>query len=426
MANNIQLIEKYLPEVVDKVLATESKTALLENGQKFIDLNFKEAGYVRILSILMDGLSDYYRVNHVGVAGSLAYAHDNQNNGADFRDGYARGNTSATWEIFQLQYDRGKQFLIDYLDNEETAGSIIANLLGEFLRTKVIPEIDALRFSKIAGKANAGLGNLVTETSFTNTILAKWNTAFEWLTEHEVPEEDQVIFCSPSIYTELQNSTELTRYITQEDFRSEKGVTFKLQAYNGRPIVVVPSDRFYTDIVIGANGYYPSANSLVINYIVCSKKAVVPVVKLNKSKVWSPETQDDFDGYKVNVRLYHDVFVPKNKVPAVYVSVGNTAATTKASLLSLVLSTGTTTNGYVLDEFYTTPAGILGSVVTAQSAFTLGATVTVNGSTIKAVPKGAETIETNSSAYFAVIDGANRVVATSGSITLTGIKKSSS
>lgn len=422
MANNIQLIEKYLPEVVDKVLATESKTALLENGQKFIDLNFKEAGYVRILSILMDGLSDYYRVNHVGVAGSLAYSHDNQNNGADYRDGYARGNASATWEIFQLQYDRGKQFLVDYIDNEETAGAVIANLLGEFLRTKVIPEIDALRFSKIAGKANAGLGNLVTETTFSSGILASWNTAFEWLTEHEVPEEDQVVFCNPSIYTALQNDANLTKYITQEDFRSERGVTFKLQAFNGRPIIVVPSDRFYTDIVIGANGYYPSADAKVINYIVCSKKAVIPVVKLNKSKVWTPEAVQDFDGYKVNVRIYHDVFVPKNKVPAIYVSVGNTTASTKASLLSLVLSTGSVQNAYVLDEWYTTPAGILGSVVTAQSAFTLGSTITVDGTTIKAVTPATDFVETNSSAYFALIDSANRVVAISGSVTLTGIK----
>ena len=422
MANNIQLIEKYLPEVVDKVLATESKTALLENGQKFIDLNFKEAGYVRILSILMDGLSDYYRVNHVGQANSLAYAHDNQNNGADYRDGYARGNASATWELFQLQYDRGKQFLIDYIDNEETAGAVIANLLGEFLRTKVIPEIDALRFSKIAGKANAGLGNLVTETSFSNDILQKWNTAIEWLTEHEVPEEDQVIFVSPAIYTIVQNSTELTKFITQEDFRSERGVTFQLQAYNGRPIVVVPSDRFYTDIVIGANGYYPAAGSKVINYIVCSKKAVVPVVKLNKSKVWNPESVQDFDGYKVNVRIYHDVFVPKNKVPAIYVSVSNTTASTKASKLDLVLSTGSVQNAYVLDEWYTTPAGILGSVVTSQNAFTLGTVVTVDGTSIAAVTPGSDYVETNSSAYFALIDSANRVVAISGSITLTGIK----
>ena len=113
MANSIARIEKWLPQVIDSVMATESKTALLENGAKYIDVNFKEAGYVRIMSILMDGLSDYYRVNHIGVSGSGAYAHDNSNNLSGARDGYARGNVDAQWELFQLRYDRGKQFLVD-------------------------------------------------------------------------------------------------------------------------------------------------------------------------------------------------------------------------------------------------------------------------------------------------------------------------
>ena len=424
MANQITRIEKWLPNVIDTVFATESKTALLENGQKFVDLNFKEAGYVRIMNLLMDGLSDYYRVNHLGVSNSLAYAHDNQNNGADYRDGYARGSASATWEIFQLQYDRGKQFLVDNMDNEETAGGIIANLLTEFLRTKVVPEVDALRFSKIAGTCNASLGNLVSEATsgLANAILGKFNTAFEWLTEHEVPEEEQIIFVSPAVYTQIMSSTELTRYITQEDFRSEKGVTFKLQSYCGRPLIVVPTDRFYSSIVVGANGYYPSSDSKVINYLVCSKKAIVPVVKLNKSKVWSPETQDDFDGYKVNFRMYHDVIIPKNKVTGAFVSLSTTSANTKTSKLDLILSTGSVQNAYVLDEWYTIPAGLYGKVVTSQNAFTLGTTVTVDGTTIANVAQGADYVESNSSAYFALIDQQNRVIAISGSVDLSTIK----
>ena len=424
MPNQITRIEKWLPNVVDTVFATESKTALLENGKKFMDLNFEQAGYVRVMSLLMDGLSDYYRVNHIGVSGSLDYAHDNQNNGANYRDGYARGSASATWELYQLAYDRGKQFLVDNMDNEETAGSIIANLLTEFLRTKVVPEVDALRFSKIAGTCSASLGNLVTESiaSLSNSILAKFNAGFEFLTEHEVPEDEQVIFVSPAVYTKLMDSTELTKFIRQEDFRSEQGVTFKLQSYNGRPIVVVPSDRFYTDIVIGANGYYPASTGKVINYIICSKKAIVPIVKLNKSKVWSPETQDDFDGYKVNFRMYHDVIVPKNKVAGVYTSVSDVTASTKASKLDLILKTGSVQNAYVLEKYYTLPAGLMGKVVTAQSAFTLGATITIDGSTIKSVGEGVDFVETNSSAYFGLVDGANRVIAITGEITLTGIK----
>jgi len=421
MANNIKLVEKYLPEIVDTVFAQESKTALLENGQKFIDLNFKETGYVKILNIAMDGLSDYYRVNRVGVSGSGAYAHDNQNNGTGYRDGYRRGNVATDWEVFQLQYNRGKQFVVDYLDDEESAGAIIANLLKEFVRTKLVPEIDATRFSKMVGYCNGTLGNLVNETvaSLGNAIIGKFNTAFEWLTEHEVPEEEQIIFVSPKVMTLIKGTTELSHYIVQADFVSEKGITFKLPAYEGRPIVVVPSDRFYDKIVVGDNGYAPATGSKIINYIVCSKKAIIPVVKLEKTKVWTPETQDDFDGYKVNVHLYHDCFIPKNKVVGCYCSLSDTTATTKTSKLDIAMVEGTTQNGYVVKEAYTTPAGILGSVVVAQSAFTLGATITVDGTNIKAVNLDEEIIDaTNTKAYFALIDGANKVVAISAQLDL--------
>lgn len=424
MANSIQLIEKYLPQAVDKVFAEESKTALLVNGTKWLDINFKEAGHVKVFSILMDGLSDYYRVNHVGVAGSLDYAHDNQNNGADFRDGYARGNAQGSWDIFKLRYDRGKQFLIDNMDNEETAGLMIANLLAEFLRTKVVPEVDAVRFSGIAEKCNISLGNYVSEAIADNTALSRIIDARTWLRDHEVPDDEQVLFASPAFYALLQKSTELTKFITQEDFTSERGVTFRLKAFDGMPIVPVPSDRFYTNIVVGANGYYPSATSKLINFMIVSRKAIIPIVKLEKSKVWTPDTQDDFDGYKVNTRIYHDIIIPKNKVVGAYVSVSTTGATTKASLLSLSLSAGSVTNAYVVNGVYTSPAGMLGRVITSQTAITLGSTPTVDGETIKEVKTdGTDNINTAANTYFGLIDGSGRVIAISGQVTLTGVKK---
>lgn len=419
MANNIIRAEKWLPNVLDSVFATESKTRLLEVNDKYIDLDFKDAGTVRILSILMDGLSDYYRVNHTARQNSLDYAHDNQNNGSGARDGYARGGVSATWESFKLEYDRAIQIPVDEMDDEETAGAIISNIMTEFIRTKVVPEVDALRFSKIAKKCNATLGNLVTDTIASNTILMNFNKAFEWLFEHEVPEEDQVIFVSANVNTLLLGTTELSRFIVQEDFRSERGITFKLPSYMGRPIIAVPSDRFYTDIVIGSNGYAPASGSKVINYMVCSKKAIIPIVKLNKGKIWGPETQDDFDGYKVNFRIYHDVFIPKNKIVGCYVNVSEVSATTKTAKVDLSMDAGSVQNAFVVNEFYTTPAGIKGRLVSKATAITLGSTVTVDGSTVKEVPIGEDIVDsTNTKLYFAVIDDNNVAKAVSGEITL--------
>ena len=410
MANSIGLITKYMQEAIDTVLTQEAKTNVLVNGSKFIDLNFKETGYVKVMSLLMDGLSDYYRVNNGLGSASNGYSTYPSN------DGYKVGDTSAKWELFQLEYDRGRQFRVDNMDNEETAGLVIGNLLAEFLRTKVVPEVDAVRFSKMAKKCNVALGNLVSETINANQIIGRFNSAFEWLFEHGVPEEEQVIFVSPNVMTLIRNTTELYKRLTQDEYRNSD-VTFTIEKYEGRQIIEVPSNRFFTGVVTTDNGYMPSANSYVINFMIASKKAVVPVVKLEKSKIWTPEQVQDFDGYKVNFRMYHDIIIPKNKVPAIYTSVSAVAGTSKTNLLSVALTK--VTSGYTLDAYYTTPVGLMGTVVRSATAFTLGNKYTTS-STVVAVGEGDTFTKFSSenAQYFALLDGSGKCIAISGSVTL--------
>lgn len=410
MANSIGLITKYMQEAIDTVLTQEAKTNVLVNGSKFIDLNFKETGYVKVMSLLMDGLSDYYRVNNGLGSASNGYSTYPSN------DGYKVGDTSAKWELFQLEYDRGRQFRVDNMDNEETAGLVIGNLLAEFLRTKVVPEVDAVRFSKMAKKCNVALGNLVSETINANQIIGRFNSAFEWLFEHGVPEEEQVIFVSPNVMTLIRNTTELYKRLTQDEYRNSD-VTFTIEKYEGRQIIEVPSNRFFTGVVTTDNGYMPSANSYVINFMIASKKAVVPVVKLEKSKIWTPEQVQDFDGYKVNFRMYHDIIIPKNKVPAIYTSVSSVAGTSKTNLLSVALTK--VNSGYTLDAYYTTPVGLMGTVVRSATAFTLGNTYNTSSSVV-AVGEGDTFTKfaSETAQYFALLDGSGKCIAVSGSVTL--------
>lgn len=410
MANSIGLITKYMQEAIDTVLTQEAKTNVLVNGSKFIDLNFKETGYVKVMSLLMDGLSDYYRVNNGLGSASNGYSTYPSN------DGYKVGDTSAKWELFQLEYDRGRQFRVDNMDNEETAGLVIGNLLAEFLRTKVVPEVDAVRFSKMAKKCNVALGNLVSETISANQIIGRFNSAFEWLFEHGVPEEEQVIFVSPNVMTLIRNTTELYKRLTQDEYRNSD-VTFTIEKYEGRQIIEVPSNRFFTGVVTTDNGYMPSANSYVINFMIASKKAVVPVVKLEKSKIWTPEQVQDFDGYKVNFRMYHDIIIPKNKVPAIYTSVSAVAGTSKTNLLSVALTK--VNSGYTLDAYYTTPVGLMGTVVRSATAFTLGNTYTTSSSVVEVGERDTFTkFASETAQYFALLDGSGKCIAVSGSVTL--------
>ena len=153
--------------------------------------------------------------------------------------------------------------------------------------------------------------------------------------------------------------------------------------------------------------------------MICSKKAIVPVVKLNFTKVFGPEVVQDYDGYKVNIRLYHDAIIPQNKVVGCYVSISDAAATTRTAKLELAMVEGAVQYAYHIDAAYTVPAGLLGKIVGSASAITLGATITVDGTTIFNVPVGEDVVDaTNSTLYFAMVDDNNKVIAISGSITL--------
>ena len=94
----------------------------------------------------------------------------------------------------------------------------------------------------------------------------------------------------------------------------------------GREIVSVPGRRFRTKIQLGANGFSWGTGSQAIDFIVCAKSAVYHVVKYDKIRVFDPKIVQDFDGYKVNVRIYHDCFVPDNKRVAIYAHLSNEAA----------------------------------------------------------------------------------------------------
>lgn len=441
--NSFELITKYLPEAIDEYFAHDSKTALLEKGNKFIDVSFNETGYVKIASILMDGLSDYYgtqqatvdRVNPGSARPSAGdapnYAAYAGNIASGQRDGFMIGGMDITWEIFRLQWVRGKQFRIDYISNEETAKIAIGNALEQFNRVKVIPEVDATRFSFIASQTAVSLGNMVslavdaanaqTSGAYINTldgptgVIHRFNDAFEWMTEMGVPEEEQVIYVSPTLMTMIRNTKELVKFVTQGDYRSEAGIDFKIEKYAGRPIVEVPSDRFFTDILLTQNGYRAQSTSKVINFMVVSTKATVPVRKLEWNKIYGPEMSGlaGFHGYLIDYLLFHGMYVPRNKIPGVYVCVSGTNADTKVDLLRVhVVSAGS--NNWKLKNFFTNPAGLRGTIVySASSLGNIGASVTIDGSTV--IGLGLDEVVTESSAaqayYFGLVDASGVLIA---------------
>ena len=325
MANAIELITKYSTKAWDKVYKAEARSSILD-GEKDL-LKFVGAKTVKIAKPSVSGLSDYKRPNaeQEGVFGGDG--HDTSMTSGGY--GYQQGDISVEWETFTINCDRGVQLRIELFDDEETDGIAVAYATTEVSRTQVIPEVDAYVFSKLAENAmtvrtvDIDITSVSLGVPTSGAPVYELNQAFLELAELEVPEEDQVIFCSNAFYNALRNTPELIRTLHQEDFN--KDIKFTVGEYEGRQIIPVPASRFRTLIKLLQGGYGWDANSKNINFIVCAKKAVYHVVKYDKLRVFNPGVVQDFDGYKVNVRIYHDLFVPDRKKAAIYACVSSTA-----------------------------------------------------------------------------------------------------
>ena len=128
MANNIALAKKYV-DLLDEVYRVNALTSILDS-----DMSLSRAGAntneIVIPKISMDGLADYSR-----------------------NSGYVSGDVALSWETVKFNYERGRMFTVDVMDDEETQNVAFGRLAGEFMRNKVVPEIDAFRFAQYAGTA---------------------------------------------------------------------------------------------------------------------------------------------------------------------------------------------------------------------------------------------------------------------------------
>ena len=443
MANTFEaLITKFNTRIVDEYFVQESKSVILENGRKYMALDFTEAGYVKVASILLDGLSDYYQHQEATQPSNPAdYAAYAGNVAASSRDGLALGGATVEWEIYKLQWKRGRRFEIDHISNEETGNVLLGNLFEQFNKLKVIPEVDAARFSTIADCASVSLGNLVVGASITTTndetgIMHRIVDAETWLANHGVPADSQAIFISYTDYALLRTSNELVKFLSQGDIRNGDGVTLKVEKFGVTPIIPVPDDRFFTKFVAGSNGYYAGAGSQKIRIMVCDIRAVIPIRKIEWAKLYDENQAGvlGFYGKIFNYLLYHGCIVPRNKMVGCYVYTGAAnSGLAVTNLLSVDIREGDVTNAWKLRAFFTNPAGLRGTVVYATTdVFTVGGSVTSTGDTdsdgvveegeVYAIGVDEQKVDAvNTQLYFALVDASGKCIAKSGQVTL--IKK---
>lgn len=300
MANSFNpLISKFLP-LMDEVYKQASKTAILDDSAaKFVGANA-----IKFFKMTMDGLGDYSR-----------------------NAGYVGGDVTGTWETMTLAYDRGRKFSVDAMDNEEEAGLAFGRLASEFIRTKVVPEVDAYTFAKICQTANISVGTPVDIVPGTTDVPSLIDAGTATMNDDEVS-PDRILFISEACYRGLQ--AKITRVIEND----AKGINRTVEYYDNMRIVRVPQNRFYTKITLNdgstagetAGGYAGTTSTgYKINFLIVDPAAIEKVTKHVVPKVFSPAENQDADAWKFMYRLYGDTFVYDNKVAGVYLNRGNTA-----------------------------------------------------------------------------------------------------
>ena len=291
MANAIATIQKYLP-LLDQVYAVASCSAILDTPNALVR-ETADAKTVLIAETSMSGLGDYSRA-----------------------DGFVSGDLTLEWKPYTFEYDRGRTFQIDAMDDAETMGLAFGSLASEFIRIKVTPEIDAVRFAKYAANA----GETVAATLTNKTTVSAIATAEVAMEEKEVSLANCVLFMTPTSYGYVKDDTEHF----QRTLVPSENPNRNFGSFDEMPIVKVPQTRFYTAVTLAdgktnaAGGYAKGADAKDINFMIIDRASVIQLIKHGKIRVFDPDTNQSADAYKVDYRVYHDAWVLNNKKNGIY------------------------------------------------------------------------------------------------------------
>ena len=297
--NSLETAKRYTDEL-DKAIVQKAVTGFFADN--IFRAKFAGAKTVIMPDLSFVGLADYNRDSGFSLAGTTI------------------GNTSYT-----LTKDRGRKLQIDREDMDETGvANLAGQVLGEYVRTQVVPEMDAYVLSKLAKVAS----NKSHKTTYAAAKAAsQLVTAINNVQSRVGYDEELVAFCDPTFYAQLMNSTEFSRNIVVSDF-AKGGLNTRVKFFNDVALIPVTEDRMReeydfkagteaTSSAAATGGFAPKANTGYTRALVIPKKGASLVKKTETLRIFTPEQNIDADAYAFNYRLYYDVFVKKSKLDGI-------------------------------------------------------------------------------------------------------------
>ena len=284
MANSISLFKAYLP-ILDEVYKNASLTSVLDGAPELAQSGMN-ANELIIQKMKMSGLADYSR-----------------------NSGYVGGDVTLTNETVKCNFDRGRMFTVDSLDDAETAAIAFGRLSGEFIRTRVVPELDAFRFATYAG--TDGIGSKTGALTTGKGVVEALRAAHSAMDDAEVPPENRILFITSALKGAVDDM-DTTASRAAMDLASQ--------------VIVVPQSRFYTAIkqFDGTTasetdgGYARDESGKNINFMLIHRDAVIQFQKHVAPKVITPEQNPDADAWKFGYRNVGIADVYENKLAGIY------------------------------------------------------------------------------------------------------------
>ena len=271
----INLVTKYQP-YVDEIFTKESKKSLLTNQ----DYDWTGAHTIKVYKITTSEMQDYKRNPVAGFTGSRY---------GEIKD------LDATTEEMTLKKDRSFTFVIDKLDNEETAGQLAAaSALARQQRQVVIPEVDTYTYGVMATGAGTKPAAVTLTDENIYTEILKAGTALD---NADVPEDNRQLVVTPDVYQLMKRCKDIVMETNIGNDLRIRGVIANLDGAN---VIKVPAARLPKNF----------------GFMLAHPVATVAPTKLEDYKIH--QDLPGISGSLVEGRICYDAFVLENKAKAIY------------------------------------------------------------------------------------------------------------
>lgn len=233
------------------------------------------------------------------------------------------GKVTLAYEPYTMTQDRGTSFQLDAMDVKETNFVASAgNVIKTFQSEHVIPEIDAYRYATLANKAKTASNHEAITVTASNA-LDKWRTHVRAV--RDVVGIDAPLICTitSEALAMIEDNTKVQRILSVTDF-NQGGMNFRVKTIDDVIFKVVPQARLYTKFIFETGetnfGFKPdtSGGTKAIQWLICPQNLPIAVSKTDKLRVFEPDINQGADAWKIDYRKYHDLWVLKSRLKALF------------------------------------------------------------------------------------------------------------